>query len=141
METQSSVKNVIPEIGGNFTVDESIIAVLPKGAKVLGASSYGTSAWTRTARINIELDDGTPKSYFLKVRQMLASFKLKSYPQLWLPSWELVGVSADHNIPTSGTCGFVACGFFLLVKEWLCIAGTETRLTVLVSVLLKAVLG
>lgn len=68
METQSSVKDVIPEIGGNFAVDQAIIAVLPKGARVLEASSYGTSAWTRTARIKVELADSTPKSYFLKVR-------------------------------------------------------------------------
>ena len=69
METQSSVKDVIPEIGGNFTVDNGILEILPTGTKVLQASSYGTSAWTRTARIDVELADGAPKSYFLKVRQ------------------------------------------------------------------------
>lgn len=67
METQSTVKEVIPEIGGNFTVDKGILEVLPEGTKVLKASSYGTSAWTRTARIDVELADGTPRSYFLKV--------------------------------------------------------------------------
>ena len=67
METQSSVKEVIPEIGGNFTVDEGILNILPQGTRVIEASSYGTSAWTRTARVDVVLPDGTQKSYFLKV--------------------------------------------------------------------------
>lgn len=67
METQSSVKEVIPDIGGNFTVDEGILKILPQGTRVIEASSYGTSAWTRTARVDVELPDGTQKSYFLKV--------------------------------------------------------------------------
>lgn len=66
METRSSVKDVIPDIGGNFTVDQSIMHHLPKGARILEASTFGTSAWTRTARIAVELEDGTSKSYFLK---------------------------------------------------------------------------
>ena len=67
METQSSVKDVIPELGGDFTVDEGIYTVLPQGAKVSAACSFGISAWTRTARLDVTLPDGTPKSYFLKV--------------------------------------------------------------------------
>ncbi|KAL8712659.1 MAG: hypothetical protein Q9220_003191 [cf. Caloplaca sp. 1 TL-2023] len=65
-ETQSSVKEVIPDIGGNFDLDENVIAVLPPGSRVLEASSFGTSAWTRTARISVTLEDGTLKKYFLK---------------------------------------------------------------------------
>ncbi|KAL8726241.1 MAG: hypothetical protein Q9166_006829 [cf. Caloplaca sp. 2 TL-2023] len=65
-ETQSSVKEVIPAIGGNFALDEGVIEVLPEGSRVLEASSFGISAWTRTARISVQLPDGSPKLYFLK---------------------------------------------------------------------------
>ena len=34
---------------------------------MLEASTFGTSAWTRTARIIVELGNGDSKSYFLKV--------------------------------------------------------------------------
>ncbi|KAL8833154.1 MAG: hypothetical protein Q9170_004456 [Blastenia crenularia] len=64
--TKSSVKEVIPDIGGNFILDENVIAELPSESQVLEASSYGTSAWTRTARIAVKQRDGTLKSYFLK---------------------------------------------------------------------------
>ena len=67
-ETQSSVRDVIPDVGGDFGLDESVIAELPEGSTVLEASSFGTSAWTRTARIRVQLSDGSPKAYFLKVR-------------------------------------------------------------------------
>ncbi|KAI4262524.1 MAG: hypothetical protein L6R42_002302 [Xanthoria sp. 1 TBL-2021] len=64
--TQSSVKDVIPDIGGNFALDEGVIEVLPLGSRVLSASSFGSSAWTRTARIRVQLPDGSAKQYFLK---------------------------------------------------------------------------
>ena len=41
--------------------------MLPNGTRVLSADSFGSSAWTVTARVNVILEDGTPKSYFLKV--------------------------------------------------------------------------
>ena len=53
-------------IGGNFPLDESVIDQFPEGAKVISADSYGSSAWTVTARIHVELPDGTSKRYFLK---------------------------------------------------------------------------
>jgi hypothetical protein len=46
-----------------------ILKVLPKGAKVVSATSWGTSAWTITGRVETILADGTPKTYFLKVRK------------------------------------------------------------------------
>ena len=67
-ETQSSVREVIPDVGGDFDLDESVVAVLPEGSAVLEASSFGTSALTRTARIRVQLSDGSQKAYFLKVR-------------------------------------------------------------------------
>ncbi len=53
-------------IGGDFPLDENVIAHLPEHTKVLSADRYGSSAWTVTVRIATELPDGTPKKYFLK---------------------------------------------------------------------------
>ncbi|KAG6988835.1 hypothetical protein G7Y79_00069g096270 [Physcia stellaris] len=66
MESQAVVKEAIPESDERFAVDPSIVAVLPKGAKVTEARSYGKSEWARLARVRVELADGTAKSYFLK---------------------------------------------------------------------------
>lgn len=72
------------DIGGNFPLDENVIAgqrfdhssfshltsrmtALPKGTSVISADSFGSSAWTVTARVNVVSPDGAPKSYFLKV--------------------------------------------------------------------------
>jgi hypothetical protein len=41
--------------------------VFPVGSRVLETRSYGSSAWTRTARIQVELPDGSTKLYFMKV--------------------------------------------------------------------------
>ncbi|KAL8768000.1 MAG: hypothetical protein Q9209_005671 [Squamulea sp. 1 TL-2023] len=39
---------------------------MPRGTKIVSAESSGTSAWTRTAKISVILQDGTRKRYFLK---------------------------------------------------------------------------
>ncbi|KAH8768353.1 Fructosamine kinase-domain-containing protein [Diaporthe sp. PMI_573] len=64
-ETLSSVRDVIPDIGGNFQLDPAVIEKFPEGTHVLQASSYGTSLWTRTARVATTLN-GEKKDYFLK---------------------------------------------------------------------------
>lgn len=70
MATLSSVKDVIPDAGGQIEVDENVVkgvsliwtvwsphwlilAVLPPKAKVLNSVTYGTAAWTRAARIDV----------------------------------------------------------------------------------------
>ena len=76
-----------PEIAGNFPLDEAIIEgftpsqvshicstltilceALPRGLTILSADSYGSSAWSVTARINAKKPNGTPARFFLKVR-------------------------------------------------------------------------
>ena len=58
--------DVEAKMGGDFPLDENVIALLPKDTVVLLANRYGFSTWTLTARITTELADGTPKKYFLK---------------------------------------------------------------------------
>ena len=88
--TQTAVKEVIREVGGNFTLDDNVIkgthelwhifpfhgrrnAELHEGARVLQACSYGTAQWTRAARIDVLSADGTPSLFFLKVRGVARS--------------------------------------------------------------------
>jgi fructosamine-3-kinase len=53
-------------IPGEFLLDPSIIAEFPEGTKFLSAANNGTAGWTPSARLNIELPDGTQRKYFLK---------------------------------------------------------------------------
>lgn len=51
---------------GDFPVDVNVFAKLPKGAEVISASRFGSSAWTVTARLQVRIPDGTQRQYFLK---------------------------------------------------------------------------
>ncbi|KAL9045349.1 MAG: hypothetical protein Q9214_001592 [Letrouitia sp. 1 TL-2023] len=51
---------------GDFPLDENFLTKFPSGTKVLNAARFGTSAWTITARITVELPDGAHARYFLK---------------------------------------------------------------------------
>jgi protein-ribulosamine 3-kinase len=53
-------------VAGNFPVDENVVAKLPEGARIVSADRHGTSAWTVTARLLVELPDGENQRYFLK---------------------------------------------------------------------------
>jgi protein-ribulosamine 3-kinase len=44
-----------------------LILGLPPGTTIISASPHGSSFWTRTARIDVELSDGSPHVYFMKV--------------------------------------------------------------------------
>ena len=48
-----------------LTFDISAIE-LPEGTQATGISAFGASFWTRTARLDTEMD-GEAKAYFLKV--------------------------------------------------------------------------
>ncbi|RDH35051.1 Fructosamine kinase-domain-containing protein [Aspergillus welwitschiae] len=47
-------------------VDPSVLAELPKGSRVISTEEHGISFWGTTGRINVELADGTPVSFFIK---------------------------------------------------------------------------
>ncbi|KAG6988860.1 hypothetical protein G7Y79_00069g096520 [Physcia stellaris] len=53
-------------VSGHLPLDENVLASFPTGSKVLSAEGYGKSDWTITARIDVELPDGTSTHYFLK---------------------------------------------------------------------------
>ncbi|ORY66269.1 Fructosamine kinase-domain-containing protein [Pseudomassariella vexata] len=53
--------------GGNVNVDPSVAAVLPMGSRVISTDSHGVSFWVNTGRIDVELVDGTPQVFFIKV--------------------------------------------------------------------------
>ena len=59
----------ISGIAGNFPLDEAVIdALRPLGATVISADSYGSSAWTITARVLTQMASGETKRFFLKVQ-------------------------------------------------------------------------
>src|SRR2546421_8288173 len=39
----------------DFPIDANVVAKFPQGTKILSADPYGTSAWTITARLLVEL--------------------------------------------------------------------------------------
>ncbi|KXT07948.1 hypothetical protein AC579_3911 [Pseudocercospora musae] len=67
METSTRVKDVIPDTGGEIDLDVGVRKVLPSGSQVLSSVTYGTAAWTRAARVTVLLENGSEKSYFLKI--------------------------------------------------------------------------
>ncbi|KAL2264514.1 hypothetical protein VTJ83DRAFT_7024 [Remersonia thermophila] len=52
---------------GNTKIDPGVAAELPKGCRVVLTAQHGTSFWANTGRIDVKLQDGTPKSFFIKV--------------------------------------------------------------------------
>ncbi|KAI9697679.1 MAG: hypothetical protein M1836_004629 [Candelina mexicana] len=53
-------------VAGDFPLDQNVIHHFPPGSKVLSAEKYGSSAWTVTARVSVELSNGTLMRYFVK---------------------------------------------------------------------------
>ncbi len=51
---------------------------LPEGSQIKGIFPYGASYWTRTAEIQTEQADGTPRSFFLKVWR-ISSLRSNAY--------------------------------------------------------------
>jgi protein-ribulosamine 3-kinase len=53
-------------VAGDFPLDINVVAKFPDGTKILSANRFGTSAWTITARLIVEMPDGSQERYFLK---------------------------------------------------------------------------
>lgn len=53
-------------VAGDFSLDENVVAKFPEGTKFLSAYRFGTSAWTATARLHIELPNGSQTRLFIK---------------------------------------------------------------------------
>ncbi|KAL9003318.1 MAG: hypothetical protein Q9188_003794 [Gyalolechia gomerana] len=60
-------------IEGDFAVHEAVSKVLPEEIKIVSAESYGTSSWTKTAKLSAILPGGSPKNYFLKCTKGLSA--------------------------------------------------------------------
>jgi protein-ribulosamine 3-kinase len=55
-----------PVCYGTFRVDSEVLAKFPRGTKVRSAHHFGKSTWTVTARLHLDLPDGSDESNFLK---------------------------------------------------------------------------
>ncbi|KAL2272670.1 hypothetical protein FJTKL_06250 [Diaporthe vaccinii] len=62
-----SYQQSLDDIEGDFPMDAAVISLFPPGSVVLSAESYGSSAWTQTGCITVELPDGDIKKYFMKL--------------------------------------------------------------------------
>ncbi|KAJ2899240.1 uncharacterized protein MKZ38_003340 [Zalerion maritima] len=91
MTRKNSVPSALPEVGANFVLDDKVVECLPKGTRVLEAVTWGTSAWTNTAKVITELDDGTRKVYFLKC---------STYPDEMMEG-EFTSITAIYNLMPS----------------------------------------
>ena len=56
----------ISVVEGDFPIDENVTILFPQGSKVISAYRFGSSAWTITARIRVQLPDGSETKYFIK---------------------------------------------------------------------------
>ncbi|KAL2069214.1 hypothetical protein VTL71DRAFT_15552 [Oculimacula yallundae] len=50
-------------------IDEKVAEYFPSGSRLTSAIPHGASFWTKTARISLTLEDGSPYSIFLKVAE------------------------------------------------------------------------
>jgi hypothetical protein len=74
-----------------YSLEAKSYAEFSEGTRILRASSYGTSLWTRTARVTTILPDGEKKDYFLKVQSLKSqeaccTYKVNSVPPREVPS-------------------------------------------------------
>ncbi|KAK7710210.1 hypothetical protein SLS64_005794 [Diaporthe eres] len=65
-QPEPSLQKQLEEIEGDLPMDGAVISLFPPGTVVLSAESYGSSAWTQTGCITVELPDGDIKKYFMK---------------------------------------------------------------------------
>lgn len=66
--TLPSSKVSVDEIADTLTSD--VDSGVPPDVRILSAESYGSSAWSKTAKIVAKERNGEPKLFFLKVPQL-----------------------------------------------------------------------
>ncbi|KKY18182.1 putative vegetative incompatibility protein 4 [Phaeomoniella chlamydospora] len=78
----------------DFPVDDNVMAKFPEGTRVVSSTKYGNSAWTVTARLRVELPDGTQARYFVKTStvatgrlMMEGEFNSMSELYKWMPNF------------------------------------------------------
>jgi len=48
-------------------IQANIYVEFPKGSRVISTEGHGVSFWANTGQIDIELEDGTPQTFFIKI--------------------------------------------------------------------------
>ncbi|CAG9990629.1 unnamed protein product [Clonostachys byssicola] len=62
----SSNGNVL-DVPNSFIVDSNVLGKFPGGTKIISAHETVASAWTTTAQLQVQIDDGSEETYFLKL--------------------------------------------------------------------------
>ncbi|KAK8012239.1 hypothetical protein PG991_009614 [Apiospora marii] len=66
MSSQVQVAEQASSENANTETDPQVLSALPTGCRVLSTRAHGASFWALTSRIEVELHDGTPQSFFIK---------------------------------------------------------------------------
>lgn len=82
---------------------------LPKGCRVVSTESQGVSFWANTGRIDVELADGTPQTFFIKVISNERGKKMMH--------WEFESMSAIHTVLPNFAPKPVAWGTYETISE------------------------
>ncbi|KAI2612028.1 Fructosamine kinase-domain-containing protein [Hypoxylon fragiforme] len=123
-----NIKDTMAPMEAVEVVDPAVINKLPPGTRVIKIATHGSSFWTRTARIDVEQQDGTPKAYFLKTshsahgKAMLASeFTSMAHLSAVMPdlapaplAW---GTYAGTTTTTPPDIHFLLCEFRAMTGE------------------------
>lgn len=88
-----SNRNVL-DVPNSFTVDSNVLGKFPSGTKITSAHETMPSAWTTTAQLQVQLDDGSEETYFLKSASgdhgrimMEGEFNSMSELYMWAPGF------------------------------------------------------
>lgn len=65
---RSSAQNLPQSCFPEEIFSDKANAAFPQGAKLVQAEQYGHSAWSSTARLTAQNEDGSSSDFFLKVR-------------------------------------------------------------------------
>lgn len=68
-DERCSISSAAPELFARIDANSTNID-LPAGTKGKNIKAYGASYWTRTARLDVQLADGSIQPYFLKVNPL-----------------------------------------------------------------------
>lgn len=120
--TQYDVELEVPE-QAVLELDENVKKVLPRNSKLKSMVPHGPSFWGRTARINILEEDGSSRSYFMKVchgqrghDMMLAEFASTKAIRDVLPDFAPSPISWG-TYESNPECHFYLASFHEIAEE------------------------
>ncbi|QPC72561.1 hypothetical protein HYE68_003313 [Fusarium pseudograminearum] len=94
---------------GNTNIDPAVLRELPEGCKVASIEDHGVSFWAKTGRIDVLLNDGTPKSFFIKA--------ISKELGMNMTRGEFHSMTAIHNVLPEIVPRPIACGTYQTITD------------------------